>query len=98
RPILGLELPLPHGIADHEHGLLERQRFLDEVERAHLDGPDGRLDVAVPRNHHDWSVDAALTQPGEGRKPVDPGQPDVEDDGVVWRSRSAVEAGLTAVD
>jgi len=37
RQVFGLEVPLSQRVADDEHGLLQRQRLLDEVERAHLD-------------------------------------------------------------
>ena len=52
-PVLRFEVALPQRIAHYEDGLLKRQRFLDEVERAHLDGPHRRLDVAVSGNDHD---------------------------------------------
>ena len=39
RAILGLEPALPQRVADDEHGLVERERLLDEVEGAHLDRP-----------------------------------------------------------
>ena len=37
RAVLGFEPALPQRVADDEHRLLERQRLLDEVERAQLD-------------------------------------------------------------
>ena len=73
RAILGLEPPLPQRVADHEHRLLERQRLLDEVERAHLDGLHGRFDVAVAGNHDDLRIDLHLPQPRQRRQAVQPG-------------------------
>ena len=64
------ELPLPHGVADNEHGFSSDSGF-DEVECAHLDRPHGRLDVAVPGDHHDRSVNTTLAKPRERREPVD---------------------------
>ena len=98
RAILGLEAALAHRVADDEHGLLERQRLLDEVEGAELDRLDRRLDVAVPRDHDHRRVDAALAQLRQRRQAVHPGQPDVEHDDVVRRADDAVEAGFAALD
>ena len=87
RAVLGFEPALPHGVADDEHRLLERQRLLDEVERAQLDRAHRRLDVAVAGDHHDRRVDAPLAQPRQRRQPVHARQPDVEHDDVVRRAR-----------
>ena len=89
RPVLRLEPPLPDGVADDQHGLFERERLLDEVERAHLDRAHRRFDVAVARDHHDRRVDPPLAQPRQRREAVHPRQPDVEHDDVVGRSRDA---------
>ena len=80
RAVLGLEPPLPDGVADDQHGLLERQRLLDEVERAQLDRAHRRLDVAVAGDHHDRRVDLPLAQPRQRGQAVHAGQPDVEHD------------------
>jgi len=98
RAVLRLQPPLADGVPDHEHGFLERQRLLDEVERAHLDRAHRRLDVAVPGDHHDRRVDRSLAQPFEGAEPVQTGQPDVEHDRVVRDSRQPFEAGFAALD
>jgi hypothetical protein len=47
RLVLGLEMTLPQRVAHDQHRLLERQRLLDEVERAHLDRAHRRFDIAV---------------------------------------------------
>ena len=39
--IAGFEMALPERVAHHQHRFLERERFFDEVERAHLDGAHG---------------------------------------------------------
>ena len=98
RAVLRLEVPLPQRVADDEHRLLERQRLLDEVERAHLDGLHRRLDVAVPRDHHDLRVDLHLPQPAERRQPVETRQPHVEHDDVEDFADDAIEALLAAFD
>ena len=90
RPVLDLEALLAQRVGHDEHRLLERQRLLDEVERADLDRPHGRLDVAVPGDHHDGGVDLAVAQPLQRRQPVDAGQPDVEQD---RRRRRRASAG-----
>ncbi len=97
RAVLGLEPPLTDGVADDEHGLLERERLFDEIERAQLDRAHRRLDVAVARNHHHGRVDAALAQPRQRDQPVHSRQPDVEHDDVVRRARHAVEARLAGL-
>ena len=98
RAVLRLEPALPHGVADDQDRLLERERLLDEVEGAHLDRAHGRLDVAVPGDHDHRRVDAALAQPRQRRQPVHARQPDVEHDDVVRRAQHAIEAGLAALD
>ena len=98
RAVLGFETALANGIANHENRLLERQRFLDEVVRAELDGFDSRLDVAVPGDHHDRSVDAAFAEARERSQAVHAWKPDVENDDVVRRADDAVEARLAAFD
>ena len=85
RAVLRLEPALPQRVADDEHGLLERQRLLDEVERAHLDRAHRRLDVAVAGDQHDLRVDLPLAQPRQRRQAVHAGQPDVEHDQVERR-------------
>ena len=98
RRVLHLEPALPQGVAHGEHGLFERQRLLDEVERAELRRAHGRLDAAVAGDHDDLRVDAPLAQPLERRQPVEPGQPDVEQDDVVGLPRHLLEARFAAVD
>src|SRR4029079_3608 len=88
----------PDGIADDEDGLLERERLLDEVVRAHLDRAHRRLDVAVARNHDPLGVDLALPQAGQRGEPIHPGQPDIEHDDVEALARDAFEAGLARLD
>ena len=88
RPVLGLEAPLAQRVADDEHRLLERQRLLDEVEGAHLDRADRRLDVAVAGDDHDLRIDLPLAQPRERRQAVHARQPDVEHDDVDGRRAS----------
>jgi hypothetical protein len=92
--VLDLEAALPDGVPDHQHGLLERQRLLDEIERPHLDRAHGRLDVAMAGDHDDRRVDPPLLQPGQCREAVHARQPDVEDDGVERRARRAIQAGF----
>ena len=98
RAVLRFEVALAHGVPHHQQGLLERQRLLDEVERAHLDRAHGRLDVAVAGDHHHLRVDLPLAQTLQRDQPVDPGQPDVEHDHVVAAAHHALETGLAAVD
>jgi hypothetical protein len=83
-------------VANDEDGLLERERLLDEVEGAHLDRADGRLDVAVARDQHDLRVHLTLAQAGQRREAVHARQPDVEDDQVEGTARDALEALLAA--
>ena len=97
RPVLGFEPPLPDGVADDQHGLVERQRFLDEVERAHLDRAHRRLDVAVPGNHHHGESTRRSRSRDSVARPSMPGQPDVENDDVERRPRDAVETRLAAL-
>ena len=98
RAVFRLEVALPQRVADDEHRLLERQRLLDEVERAHLDRLDRRLDVAVPGDHHDLRIDFHLPQAAERRETVQPGQPHVEHDDVEHLADDAIEALLAALD
>ena len=98
RAVLRLEPALTHGVADHEDGLLERERLLDEVERAELDRLHRRLDVAVAGDHHDRRIDATLAQARQRCQSVHARQPDVEHDDVVGRAHDAVEARLAALD
>ena len=98
RLIFGLEPPLPQRVADDEHRLLQRQRLLDEIERAHLDPADRRLDVAVPRDHDDLRFDLPLAHARERGEPIHSRQPDVEDDDVVGLAAEALEARFPAVD
>jgi hypothetical protein len=96
RAILGFQIALPQRVAHHEHRLLERQWLLDEIERAHLDRPHGRLDVAVARDHHHLRIDAPLPQPLQRHQPVHAGQPDIQHDDVVGRARGTIETFLAA--
>ena len=92
--ILGFEPPLTDGVADDEDGLLEGERLFHEIVRAQFDRAHRRFDVAVTRNHHHGSVDAALAQPGEGDQTIHSRQPDIEHDDVVRRASHPVQAGL----
>ena len=97
RPVLGLEAPLAQRVAHDQHRLFERQRLLDEVERAHLDRAHRRFDVAVAGDQHHLRVDLPLAQPRQRGQAVHAGQPHVEHD----RDRPAprvtpLEAGLAA--
>ena len=98
RLVLGLEPPLAQRVAHDQHRLLERQRLLDEVERAHLDGAHRRLDVAVAGDHDDLRFDLPLAHPRERGEAVHAGQPDVEHDDVVGLAAETLEAGFAAVD
>ena len=98
RAVLGLEPALPQRVADDEDGLLERQRLLDEVERAHLDRADRRLDVAVAGDEDDLRVDLPLAQPRQRREAVHARQPDVEHDQIDRPARDALEALFAARD
>ena len=97
---LGFKIALPQGIAHHQHRLLERQRFLDEVVGAHLDRADRRLDVAVPGNDHHLRIDLPLAEPLQGDQSIKARQPDVEHDDVVGGAVGFLEtlfAGLSGV-
>ena len=83
-------------VADDEHRLLERERFLDEIECTHLDGADRRLDVAVPGNQDHLRVHLTLAQPRQRRQPVHAGQPHVENDQIDRAAGDPLEARLTA--
>ena len=96
--VLGLERPLAHGVADDQHRLVERQRLLDEVEGAELDGAHRRLDVAVARDDDDLGVDPPLAQPLQGLEPVDARHPHVEQHDVVGVGDDALEARLPGFD
>ena len=101
RPITGTETgrlpsssetPLPERVANHEHRLVERQRLLDEIERAQTRGLDRSLDRAVT-GHHDNG--AAVGEPGrplaQQRDAIDVRHPDVEQHevGDLTRARGA---------
>ena len=96
--VLGLERPLPQRMTDDQHRLVERQRLLDEVEGAELDGPHRRLDVAVAGDDDDLGVDAALAQALQGLEPVDARHPHVEQHDVVVVGDDALEARLAGFD
>ena len=98
RAILGLEPALPQRVAHRQHGLLERQRLLDEVERPELRGLDRRLDVGVAGDHDDLRVDVPIAQPLERHQAVDARQPDVEQHDLVRLPANLVETRLAAVD
>ena len=99
--VLGFEIALAQRVADHQHRLLERQRLLDEVERAHLDRAHRGLDVAVAGNDHDLRIDLPLAQPLQRGQAVEARQPDVEHDDVVGGAIGFFEtlfAGVGGVD
>ena len=96
RAVLVLQPPLPKRVADDEHGLVERQRLFDEIERAEFDGADGRFDVAVAGDQDDLRIDLPLAQPRERREAVHAGQPHVQDDQIDRRARDALETGFPA--
>ena len=98
RAVLRLEPSLADRVADDENGFFERQRLLDEVEGAQLDGSNGGLDVSVSRNHDDRRIHSPFVETRQRGQPVHAGKPDVEDDDVVWRARDAIEARFTGVD
>src|SRR5258706_341285 len=52
RAVLRLQPMLAQRIAHHEQRLVEGERLLHEVLRAHAHGLDRGLDVAVPGNEH----------------------------------------------
>ena len=88
------EFVLAQSVANGEHGLLDREGFFDEVERAEFGGAHGGFDVAVTGNHHDRRLRAALAQACEGLKAVDAGQPHVEQHAAVSPSLDGLEALL----
>ena len=90
--VLRFEIALAQGVAHHQHRLFERQRLLDEIERAHLDGADRRLDVAVAGNDHDLRIDLPFAQPLQRGQAVETRQPDVEHDHVEGRAVGFLEA------
>ena len=96
RAVLGLEIALAQRVANDQHGLFERERLLDEIERAHLDRAHRGFDVAVAGDHHHLRIDLALAQPLQRHQTVDAGQPDVEHDDVEGRARDSIEALLAA--
>jgi hypothetical protein len=94
--IFVLQAALAQRIAHNQHGFLEREWLLDEIERAEFDRPHRRLDVAVPRNQHDLRINLPLAQPGERGQAVHAGQPDVQHDQIDGASRHAFEASFAA--
>ena len=97
RQVLGLQPALAERVADDEHGLVERQRLLDEVERAHLDGAHRGLDAAVAGDDHHLGVAVPLAHAGQRRQTVHARQPDVEHDHVVGLAAEPIETGFPAV-
>ena len=98
REVFHFEPPLTERIAHHQHGFLQRQRLLDEVEGAQLDCADRRFDVAMARDQHDLRIDLPLADPGERGQAIHAGQPDVEHDEVDGAPRNAIEALLSRRD
>ena len=96
REILHFEPALTQRVAHDQHRLLERQRLLDEIERAQLDGADRRFDVAVARDQHDLRVHLPLAQARERGQAVHAGQPHVEHDQIDRAAREPIEARLAA--
>ena len=74
---------------------LERERLLEEVVGAALDGLDRRLHRPVPRDHHDRQVVAAGADLVEDGEAVDVGEPDVEEE---RPGRSAARLGKPVED
>ena len=96
--VFGLEVALSQRVADHQHRLLQRQRLLDEVEGAHLDGAHRRLDVAVAGNDHHLRIDLPLAQALEGGQAIEARQPDVEHDDVVGIAVGPLQALFARAD
>ena len=78
RAVFRLQLALAQRVTNDEHGLIQRQRLLDEVEGPHLDRADRRFDVAVARDHDDFGLRRGLFDTAEQFDAVDIGHPDVE--------------------
>ena len=75
-------------LLERQEDALERERLLEEVVGAALDGLDRRLHGAVPGDHDDRQVEAAGAEPVEHGEAVDVRQPDVEEDGLGPRASS----------
>src|SRR5690349_24640903 len=79
------------------HGLgrfLERERFLDEVERAQLRGANGRFDIAVSRNHDDHGEMAVAAHALERFNSIHFRKPNVKQDQIDLSIGQALQALL----
>ena len=76
---LDLEPALPQRVADGEHGLVERERLLDEVERAELRGFDRGRNRRMSGNHHDGQRVVRRLDPLQHLEPVHARHLDVEE-------------------
>src|SRR5262249_3578181 len=95
---LHLQTALAERVVDDEDRLVERERLLDEIEGAHLDGADRGLDVAVTGDEHDRRVDLPFAQPLPRGQALHAGQPAVKDTENNWPARQALETGSAARD
>ncbi len=87
-------------MARDEENAIDRKRLLEEIVSAQLGRLDGRFDRPVSGNHHHYRTvrlrDAL--NPAQGLKPVDAGQPDVENHQLEDRTGQPVQTGLAAFD
>ena len=83
-------------VLDDENDFFQRERLLDEIERAKLGGPHGGFDAGVPGNHHDHRVHAVLAYALQRVEPVDSIQPHIQQDqidGALLEQRETFLAG-----
>ena len=81
--VLRLQLALAQRVLDHEQRLLEGERLLDEVLRAHAHGLDRGLDGAVAGDDDHRHLGVERADAGQDLEPVHAGQPHVEEEQVV---------------
>ena len=68
--VLRLQPALAQRVLDHEQRLLEGERLLHEVLRAHAHGLDRRLDVPVPGDHDHRHLGIERADAGQRLQPV----------------------------
>jgi hypothetical protein len=96
--VLRLQPALAQRVLDDEEDLLEGQRLLDEVLRAHAHGLDRGLDAPVAGDDHDGNFGVDRADARQRLQPVHLRQPHVEEDEIEPPRLQEREAGLAAVD
>src|SRR5919205_994886 len=96
--IYQLQPLLPQCIANREHGLLDRERFFDEVKRAELRRAHRGLNVSVARDDHDSRIRSGGAELSQCLESIDAGKPNVEQDATVSALAERFQTLLTGGD